>query len=62
MNLLNNFQLEECLKEYVIYKKKMILGICLGMHIFLTKSYEMGQHYGLNFIEGEVVKGQIFQK
>lgn len=62
MNLLNNFQLEECLKEYVIYKKKMILGICLGMQIFLTKSYEMGQHYGLNFIEGEVINMNKFSK
>ena len=56
MNLLNKNNLVDTLKEYVLHKKKTILGICLGMQIFLTKSYEMGEHKGLNFIEGEVKK------
>jgi len=55
MNLLKKNNLIETLNEYVIHKKKRIFGICLGMQVFLTKSYEMGQHKGLNFIEGEVV-------
>ena len=37
-------------------KKKRLLGICLGMQVLLTKSYEMGDHYGLDFIKGEVVQ------
>ena len=35
--------------------KKPILGICLGMQLFMTKSYEFGTHQGLNIIEGEVL-------
>ena len=56
MSLLNERNLIDTLKEYVQHKKKTIFGICLGMQIFLTKSYEMGEHKGLNFIEGEVMQ------
>ena len=56
MNLLNQNNLIDTLKEYVQHKKKTIFGICLGMQILLTKSYEMGEHKGLNFIEGEVIE------
>ncbi len=44
----------EPLKEVVLEQKKPILGICLGMQLFLSKSYEFGEHEGLNFIQGEV--------
>lgn len=37
-------------------KGKYILGVCLGMQLLGTKSYEFGEHKGLNFIEGEVLK------
>lgn len=33
-----------------------ILGICLGMQLLTTKSYEDGVHEGLNYIPGEVVR------
>ncbi|MHA1271461.1 MAG: imidazole glycerol phosphate synthase subunit HisH [Candidatus Helarchaeota archaeon] len=33
-----------------------ILGICLGLQIFFTKSYEGGIFDGLNFIKGDVVR------
>lgn len=35
-------------------KGNYLLGICLGMQIMLTKSYEFGSHLGLNIIEGDV--------
>ncbi|ABB14525.1 imidazole glycerol phosphate synthase subunit HisH [Carboxydothermus hydrogenoformans] len=35
-----------------------ILGICLGMQLFFTKSYEDGEYEGLDLIPGEVVRFQ----
>ena len=62
MNLLDKNNLVDTLREYVLHKKKKILGICLGMQVFLTKSYEMGEHQGLNLIEGEVVQMKKYTK
>jgi glutamine amidotransferase len=55
MNLLKQKNYIEPLKQYVLKEKKPILGICLGMQLFLTKSFEMGEHDGLDFISGEVI-------
>ncbi|MDI9643889.1 MAG: imidazole glycerol phosphate synthase subunit HisH [Candidatus Verstraetearchaeota archaeon] len=33
-----------------------ILGICLGMQLLFTRSYEGGEHHGLGVIRGDVVK------
>jgi glutamine amidotransferase len=32
------------------------LGICLGMQLFATRSFENGVHEGLNYIPGEVIR------
>jgi len=56
MELLGQNNLINVLNDYVSNKKKRLLGICLGMQVLLTKSYEMGDHNGLDFIKGEVVQ------
>jgi len=38
-----------------VKKGKYLLGICLGMQLLATKSYEHGEFNGLDLIEGEVV-------
>ena len=35
-----------------VSKQKPLIGICLGMQMLFTKSFEMGEHLGLNLIEG----------
>jgi glutamine amidotransferase len=35
---------------------KPFLGICLGLQLIFTKSYEDGVHTGLDFLPGEVVR------
>ena len=37
-------------------KRKPFLGICLGMQMMLTRSYEFGIVDGLDIIKGNVVK------
>ncbi len=36
-----------------------LFGICLGLQLLYSKSYEMGEYQGLDFIPGEVVKFNI---
>ena len=36
------------LSEAAINKKKPFLGICVGMQLLASKSYENGEHKGLN--------------
>ncbi|MBI4707941.1 MAG: imidazole glycerol phosphate synthase subunit HisF [Candidatus Omnitrophica bacterium] len=46
--------LDDAIRKYVRMGKPL-LGICLGMELLLTKSYEFGEHDGLGIIEGEVL-------
>jgi len=41
-----------------VQKGRPILGICLGVQLFLSESFEFGQHPGLSLIPGQVVKLQ----
>jgi len=38
---------------------KPIMGICLGMQILMTESYEFGRYKGLDIIKGEVKKLEV---
>ncbi|MBD3197782.1 MAG: imidazole glycerol phosphate synthase subunit HisH [Candidatus Lokiarchaeota archaeon] len=38
-----------------ISQKKPLFGICLGMQLLFSKSFEMGETRGLDFINGEVL-------
>ncbi|MFH1449932.1 MAG: imidazole glycerol phosphate synthase subunit HisH [bacterium] len=40
----------------VIKEGKPFLGICLGLQLLFSKSYEDGEHQGLGVLSGEVVK------
>ena len=55
MNFLKKYDLVDILIEQVKTRKKPLIGICLGMQLLLSKSYEIGEHEGLNFIEGIVI-------
>ena len=55
MKQINKYNLKDAILEYA-NSNKPLLGICLGMQILLTKSYEFGIHEGLGLIEGSVVK------
>ena len=47
--------LDNALKEFS-QTDRPLLGICLGMQLFMTSSEENGHHDGLNIIKGKVVR------
>ena len=55
MAALTELGLVESLRETAA-SGKPLLGICLGMQLFMTASHEFGQHRGLGIVEGEVVQ------
>lgn len=55
MKNLRELQLLPVLQHHVALHKPL-LGICLGMQLLFTKSFELGEYDGLNFIEGTVEK------
>ena len=44
------------LNEVVLEKKKPFLGICVGMQLLATEGMEKGNHKGLGWITGKVIK------
>ena len=56
-DLLRKHGMDEVLRDEV-KKGKPVLGICLGMQMLFTKSYEYGEHNGLDLIKGKVIPMQ----
>ena len=52
---LNESGLSEPIKRHV-RAGKPFLGICLGLQLLFTRSYEDGEHQGLDLFSGEVVR------
>ncbi len=55
MTNLHQLDLIQPIKEFIAAGKPF-LGICLGLQLLFSKSYEFGVHEGLNIIAGEVLK------
>ena len=56
MKHLDELGLISLLQEEIIEKRKLFLGICLGMQLISKKSQENGETKGLGWIDGEVIK------
>ena len=54
MEILRQRQLDTAIIE-AAKSGKMIIGICLGMQLLLTRSHEFGETKGLNLVSGEVL-------
>jgi glutamine amidotransferase len=53
MKKVKEYHFDAALYE-AVGKGKYLMGICLGMQMLATRSFEYGEHEGLNLIEGEV--------
>jgi len=62
MKHLKELELIDILNQKVIEDKTPILGICLGMQLFASKSYENGETEGLSWIDAEIVKFEFNEK
>ncbi|MCL4528631.1 MAG: imidazole glycerol phosphate synthase subunit HisH, partial [Chloroflexi bacterium] len=51
---LHKLDLITVLRDYAASDRPLI-GICLGIQLLLTESYEFGNHKGLGIIEGAVI-------
>lgn len=52
---LKRLHLVESLEKIAIGHKPLV-GICLGMQLMMTESFEFGHHQGLGFFQGKVVR------
>ena len=48
--------LVDCLNDFVLNKKKPLLGICVGLQMFADVGYEESETKGLGWISGKVTK------
>ena len=48
--------LKDCLNDFVMNKKKPLLGICVGLQMFADVGYEESETKGLGWIPGKVTK------
>lgn len=55
MEALDRLGFSDAIREHVD-KGRQVLGICLGMQLFLNGSEEMGAHAGLGLIPGRVLQ------
>ena len=53
MENIRSLGMDRLLNDHVAAEKPL-LGICLGMQLLFSKSYELGEFEGLNFVKGEV--------
>ena len=49
-------RLVDCLNDFVMNKKKPLLGICVGLQMFADVGYEESETKGLGWISGKVTK------
>lgn len=56
MHNLRELGLIDVLNDEVIRNKKPFLGICLGMQLIATKSYEFGETQGLGWIDAKIIR------
>jgi len=56
MKQLEELKLIELLNDEIITKQKPFLGICLGMQLLATKSYENGETQGLDWVDAKIIK------
>ena len=42
--------------EHVVGAGKPLMGVCLGLQLFMAESFEFGHHKGLGFVAGSVTK------
>lgn len=46
----------EALNEQILQKQKKFLGICVGMQMMFERGLEHGEHQGLRWLKGQVIK------
>jgi glutamine amidotransferase len=54
MENINRLNFIDEINENIVQKKKLLLGICLGMQIMFENGTENGNSNGLNFFKGKV--------
>lgn len=60
MRALKRLDLVKPLQD-IAQSEKPLIGICLGLQLLFTQSYEFGQHKGLDIISGEVLPFEVYQ-